>query len=73
MRNNITYKKVRPMRRWFKSFSTLINDIFNPKCTNHKWLRYPMYAINQEHKDIIMAGKLESMNQNIKIKSETEF
>ncbi len=47
-----------------------MNDIFNPKCTNHKWLRYPMYAINQEHKDIIMASKVEDMNQNIIINPE---
>jgi len=68
MKNKVI-KIVRPMRLWFKSFRTLMNDIFNPKCTNHKWIRYPMYAINQEHKDIIIAGKVEELNQEIEIKS----
>ena len=70
MKTNKVIRVTRPMRIWFRNFRTLINDIFNPKCTSHKWLRYPMYAINQEHKDIIMASKMEDMNQNIIIKEE---
>jgi hypothetical protein len=70
MKTNKVIRVTRPMRVWFRNFRTLINDIFNPKCTSHKWLRYPMYAINQEHKDIIMASKMEDMNQNIIIKEE---
>jgi hypothetical protein len=70
MKTNKVIRVTRPMRVWFRNFRTLINDIFNPRCTSHKWLRYPMYAINQEHKDIIMASKMEDMNQNIIIKEE---
>ena len=70
MKTNKVIKVTRPMRVWFRNFRTLMNDIFNPKDTYHKWLRYPMYAINQEHKDIIIASKIEDLNQNIKIKPE---
>ena len=61
-------KIVRPMRLWFKSFRTLMNDIFNPKASTHKWTRYPIYAKDQKEKDLIIASKVETLNQNIKIK-----
>jgi hypothetical protein len=60
---------VRPMRVWFKSFWILMNDIFNPKVATHKWTRYPMYAKDQKEKDLIIASKVETLNQNIKIKN----
>ncbi len=68
MRNN-KIKIVRPMRLWFKNFRTLMRDIFNPSESTHKWLRYPMYAKNQKNKDIILAGLIEELNQDIQIKS----
>ena len=71
MRNNKikVIKIVRPMRLWFKSFRTLMRDIFNPSESIHKWMRYPMYAINEEHKQIILSGLMEELNQEIEIKS----
>jgi hypothetical protein len=59
---------VRLMRAWFRSFWILMNDIFNPKASTHKWTRYPMYAKDQREKDLIIADKVEILNQNIKIK-----
>ena len=70
MKINRVYKTVRPMRVWFKNFTTLMNDIFNPKKSVHKWLRYPMYAINKEHKEIILSGLLNELNDRIEIKKE---
>jgi hypothetical protein len=58
------------MRLWFRNFRTLMNDIFNPKESSHKWLRYPMYAINKKHKEIILAGLVNELNDNIKTKEE---
>ncbi len=71
MKNNKVkvIKIVRPMRLWFKNFRTLIKDIFNPGESIHKWLRYPMYAIDKKHKEIILAGLMEELNQEIEIKS----
>ena len=68
MKNNKVIKVVRPMRAWFKSFWTLMNDIFNPKASTHYWTRYPMYAKDQKEKDLIIANKVETLNQNIQIK-----
>jgi len=68
MKNNKVIKVVRPMRAWFKSFWTLMNDIFNPKVSTHYWTRYPMYAKDQKEKDLIIANKVETLNQKIKIK-----
>ena len=68
MRNN-KIKIVRPMRLWFRSFWILMNDIFNPKVSTHKWTRYPIYAKDQKEKDLIIASKVETLNQNIKIKN----
>lgn len=70
MKVNRVYKKIRPMSLWFRNFRTLMNDIFNPKESNHKWLRYPMYAINKKHKEIILAGLVNELNDNIKTKQE---
>jgi len=70
MKVNRVYKTVRPMRLWFRNFRTLMNDIFNPKESSHKWLRYPMYAINKKHKEIILAGLVNELNDNIKTKEE---
>ena len=47
-----------------------MNDIFNPKESSHKWLRYPMYAINKKHKEIILAGLVNELNDNIKTKED---
>jgi hypothetical protein len=58
------------MRLWFRNFRTLMNDIFNPKESSHKWLRYPMYATNKKHKEIILAGLVNELNDNIKTKEE---
>ena len=58
------------MSLWFRNFRTLMNDIFNPKESNHKWLRYPIYAINKKHKEIILAGLVNELNDNIKTKQE---
>jgi hypothetical protein len=71
MKNNKVkvIKIVRPMRLWFKNFRTLMRDIFNPTESVHKWLRYPMYAIDKKHKEIILSGLIEELNQEIKVKS----
>lgn len=70
MKRNRVIRVTRPMRVWFRNFRKLMNDIFNPKQSNHKWLRYPMYAINKKHKEIILAGLQNELSDNIKIKQE---
>ena len=69
MKVNRVHKTVRPMRVWFRNFRKLMNDVFNPEQSTHKWMRYPMYAINEEHKQIILSGLMEELNQEIEIKS----
>ena len=70
METNRVIRVTRPMRVWFRNFRKLMNDIFNPKESNHKWMRYPMYAINKKHKEIILSGLLNDLNDEIKIKEE---
>ena len=33
-------------------------------------MRYPMYAINKKHQEIILSGLLNDLNDKIKIKEE---
>jgi hypothetical protein len=58
------------MRVWFRNFRKLMNDIFNPKQSTHKWMRYPMYAINKKHKEIILSDLINDLNDKIEIKEE---
>ena len=70
MKVNKVYKVYRPMRVWFRNFRKLMSDIFNPKKSTHKWMRYPMYAINKKHKEIILSDLINDLNDKIKIKQE---
>jgi hypothetical protein len=70
MKTNRVIRITRPMRVWFRNFRKLMNDVFNPEQSTHKWIRYPMYAINKEHKEIILSGLINDLNDEIKIKQE---
>ena len=70
MKTNRVIRVTRPMRVWFRNFRKLMNDVFNPAQSTHKWMSYPMYAINKKHKEIILSGLLNDLNDEIKIKEE---
>jgi len=70
MKTNKVIRVTRPMRVWFRNFRKLMSDIFNPKESTYKWMRYPMYAINKKHKEIILSDLINDLNDKIEIKEE---
>ena len=63
MKVNRVYKTIRPMRK----FGNLLKDIFNPKKSNHFWIRVMETAETKEQKQEQIFEIIELLDNRIKI------
>ena len=63
MKVNRTYKIIRPMRK----FGNLLKDIFNPKKSNHFWIRVMETTETKEQKQEQIFKIIELLDSRIKV------
>ena len=63
MKVNRVYKVVRPM----KKFGNLLKDIFNPKKSNHFWIRVMETTETKEQKQEHIFKIIELLDNRIKV------
>ena len=63
MKVNRTYKIIRPMRK----FGNLLKDIFNPKKSNHFWIRVMETTETKEQKQEHIFKIIELLDNRIKV------
>ena len=63
MKVNRTYKIIRPMRK----FGNLLKDIFNPKKSNHFWIRVIETTETKEQKQEHIFRIIELLDNRIKV------
>jgi hypothetical protein len=63
MKVNRVYKTVRPMRK----FGNLLKDIFNPKKSNHFWIRVMETTETKEQKQEHIFKIIELLDNRIKV------
>mgnify|MGYP001240989449 FL=1 len=63
MKVNRTYKIIRPMRK----FGNLLKDIFNPKKSNHFWIRVMETTETKEQKQEHIFKIIELLDSRIKV------
>ena len=63
MKVNRVYKTIRPMRK----FGNLLKDIFNPKKSNHFWIRVMETAETKEQKQEQIFEIIELLDNRIKV------
>tara|TARA_R110002072_G_scaffold242725_2_gene401738 strand:+ start:3478 stop:3678 length:201 start_codon:yes stop_codon:yes gene_type:complete len=63
MKVNRVYKTIRPMRK----FGNLLKDIFNPKKSNHFWIRVIETTETKEQKQEQIFKIIELLDNRIKV------
>ena len=63
MKVNRVYKTIRPMRK----FGNLLKDIFNPKKSNHFWIRVIETTETKEQKQEQIFKIIELLDNKIKL------
>jgi hypothetical protein len=63
MKVNRVYKTVRPLRK----FGNLLKDIFNPKKSNHFWIRVMETTETKEQKQEHIFKIIELLDNRIKV------
>lgn len=63
MKVNRVYKTVRPLRK----FGNLLKDIFNPKQSNHFWIRVMETTETKEQKQEHIFKIIELLDNRIKV------
>ena len=63
MKVNRVYKTIRPMRK----FGNLLKDIFNPKKSNHFWIRVMETTETKEQKQEQIFKIIELLDNRIKV------